>query len=688
MKVCNFFFLLILLYLGFGLASAQEIVYQNSSTPSTVLGNAKYIPARGGAFLPSQGTIRALAVFVQFKNDNNQDVDWRLGELPNWSYDFAAAVRGYFDSMSKGKLNLIIDLYPKLMNTSKTEEEYVSLKQNYGDVNKEVLTRISNNFDFRPYDSWALKSRYDVVKGSDGQIDIIMIVFRDVSNSRILSFGGTSDLGFPYFIYVDSGARYIYGGNGQTGLPFDPSSSGITVCRNPGSGLVTDRYSAVRLALHEFSHKILGEAHFTVNWALLGLMSDHGGGAGMHSFERRLLGYIDYIIPSDGRDTAVILRDYMSTGDACLIRVPGVENQYYVLENRQQSSPYDEAMGKGLYVYLLTYDGQYDYVSIETADGKWDWEVNASTIRKKKANPVSGYSHLERVTINGVAYYPPDYYGNISDPFNVGYNYVCAPYTNPNSNAVSMEGQTIFTGVAIKAIAQTREGIVVTIAYNVQPIPPTGLLISGSSSHVTLQWNAASEVNIVGYKIYRGWSDDTGKTPMKNLSEVGFSSTPTYRDTGLLASRQRRVHPSLFYCVRAVNDKQQLSDASDCVYLKQPARTYLLTNDSLSPTNRQTPEASKALESESMPQFWNYPNPFNPVTTIAYQLSSNNHVSLRVYNVLGQEVAHLVEGSCSAGMHAAEFNANHLAAGIYLCRISVEGNHSTFVATRRMQLVK
>jgi hypothetical protein len=80
----------------------------------------------------------------------------------------------------------------------------------------------------------------------------------------------------------------------------------------------------------------------------------------------------------------------------------------------------------------------------------------------------------------------------------------------------------------------------------------------------------------------------------------------------------------------------------------------------------------------------NYPNPFNPTTTIRYGLPQRAHVTLTVFNALGQEVAALVAREEEAGYHEVRFEASGLSSGLYLCRLTA-GNHTS---TRKLLLMK
>ncbi|HTX17143.1 MAG TPA: T9SS type A sorting domain-containing protein, partial [Bacteroidota bacterium] len=80
----------------------------------------------------------------------------------------------------------------------------------------------------------------------------------------------------------------------------------------------------------------------------------------------------------------------------------------------------------------------------------------------------------------------------------------------------------------------------------------------------------------------------------------------------------------------------------------------------------------------------NYPNPFNPSTTIKYSVPSEEHVSLELYDVLGQRVGILVDKMEEAGVHEVVFDASHLATGVYIYRL-VAGSSTI---TKKLLLTK
>jgi hypothetical protein len=80
----------------------------------------------------------------------------------------------------------------------------------------------------------------------------------------------------------------------------------------------------------------------------------------------------------------------------------------------------------------------------------------------------------------------------------------------------------------------------------------------------------------------------------------------------------------------------------------------------------------------------NYPNPFNPSTTISFVLPQASEVSLILYNIIGQQVASLVNGRMDSGTQTVQFDASNLASGMYIYRLQA----GAFSKTKKMLLIK
>ncbi|PIW70205.1 MAG: hypothetical protein COW08_02935 [Ignavibacteriales bacterium CG12_big_fil_rev_8_21_14_0_65_30_8] len=84
----------------------------------------------------------------------------------------------------------------------------------------------------------------------------------------------------------------------------------------------------------------------------------------------------------------------------------------------------------------------------------------------------------------------------------------------------------------------------------------------------------------------------------------------------------------------------------------------------------------------------NYPNPFNPETAISYQLSAFSFVTLKVYDLLGREVATIVNEEKPSGNYEVKFNAENLSSGIFFYRLTSVSGSSKFVQTKKMILLR
>ena len=80
----------------------------------------------------------------------------------------------------------------------------------------------------------------------------------------------------------------------------------------------------------------------------------------------------------------------------------------------------------------------------------------------------------------------------------------------------------------------------------------------------------------------------------------------------------------------------------------------------------------------------NYPNPFNPLTTISFSIPSSGFTSIKVYDILGNEVATLVNEEKAAGNYEVNFNASNLSSGVYLYRLQAKD----FTELKKMILLR
>ena len=120
-------------------------------------------------------------------------------------------------------------------------------------------------------------------------------------------------------------------------------------------------------------------------------------------------------------------------------------------------------------------------------------------------------------------------------------------------------------------------------------------------------------------------------------------------------------------------------------FVQPPPCSLIVGNGALQP-----PDGMRAEEQNtgSLPSAYslaqNYPNPFNPVTRIQYALPVDAHVSLKLYNTLGQVVGVLVDGMQTSGYNSIEFDASPLASGMYYYRLTA----GSYVNVKKMMLIK
>jgi hypothetical protein len=125
-------------------------------------------------------------------------------------------------------------------------------------------------------------------------------------------------------------------------------------------------------------------------------------------------------------------------------------------------------------------------------------------------------------------------------------------------------------------------------------------------------------------------------------------------------------------------------DSLDVMYAVEIVRTGLATGLSLDAAYATSTEAVETQLPAEFALHQNYPNPFNPSTTISFSLAHSTPVTVKVYDLMGRELATLAQGIFATGKHALRWEAGAASAGLYFCQMEAEGR----VYTRRMVLLR
>ncbi|HSW54437.1 MAG TPA: LamG-like jellyroll fold domain-containing protein [Ignavibacteriaceae bacterium] len=200
--------------------------------------------------------------------------------------------------------------------------------------------------------------------------------------------------------------------------------------------------------------------------------------------------------------------------------------------------------------------------------------------------------------------------------------------------------------------------VAATWNISVVPVELTSFIASVTGSDVKLLWETASELNNSGFSIERKYSNT-------EFMEVGF--VPGFGTT---------TEPKSY----------SFSDQN----LRNGVYSYRLKQIDLDGTFTYSDEVEvEVIAPASFSLDQNYPNPFNPSTRISFSLAVDSKVSLKVFDILGQEVASLVNQNLTQGVHTYDFNASGINSGVYFYKIEATGvNGNEFTNVKKMILVK
>jgi hypothetical protein len=182
------------------------------------------------------------------------------------------------------------------------------------------------------------------------------------------------------------------------------------------------------------------------------------------------------------------------------------------------------------------------------------------------------------------------------------------------------------------------------ITSGLLPVELSSFSVAPSADGAILQWKTATEVNNSGFAVERR-SSLSGWTELGFVKGAGTSTSPkeySYKDTKISGG-------SYVYRLKQIDNGGAFKYSAEATVTIDVPHVFALDQ--------------------------NYPNPFNPTTAISFTLAEDSHVSLKVFDVVGHEVATLVDQNLKAGeLHSVMFNASNLSSGVYFYQLQAGKN--------------
>ncbi|MBC8044864.1 MAG: SMP-30/gluconolactonase/LRE family protein [Rhizobacter sp.] len=191
----------------------------------------------------------------------------------------------------------------------------------------------------------------------------------------------------------------------------------------------------------------------------------------------------------------------------------------------------------------------------------------------------------------------------------------------------------------------------------------------------------------VGYMVFSGgnllvnvgsYTSSTTSVGNRIYKVTLNGQTSVFSGTGVSGETNGAVATATY----AGNNGMALSPTGDTLYISEANGKRIRRITGLNASSAAPKNGAKNPQGFLLEQ--NYPNPFNPSTVISYQLLIAGQVSLKVFDMLGREVATLVDAKQAVGNHSVNFNAANLTSGVYLYTL----NAGSFSDTKKMLLVK
>jgi len=239
----------------------------------------------------------------------------------------------------------------------------------------------------------------------------------------------------------------------------------------------------------------------------------------------------------------------------------------------------------------------------------------------------------------------------LTDPTaNVGPELITGSFTTPATGGANTQIEITYNGYSFNIDNIYWDNL--CIGYIV-PVELTSFTAETIGTDVELKWTTATETNNQGFEVER------------------MKTGGTYEQVGYVAGFGTTTEPKAYRYIDT-----ELGEGSYTYRIKQ-----IDYDGSYTYSEEMNVEVEIPIE-YTLDQ--NYPNPFNPSTTIKYSIPDEGYVKLAVYNMLGEEVATIVNGTQKAGRYEVVFDGSNLSSGVYVYRIEA----GSFVSSKKLMLLK
>ena len=317
--------------------------------------------------------------------------------------------------------------------------------------------------------------------------------------------------------------------------------------------------------------------------------------------------------------------------------------------------------------YAIVKDGVY---KLDTVNNKW---VKTYFVNNNSFTTISITDSVIYAGFRSAGIYKSTDNGNTWDTVNNGLN--TSPGHYPSINSIAVLGNVVYAGTLVNGVYRSTNGGASWSQFN-----------NGLTSLFTYK------VAIKDSEVYVATSEEFSKTGITDSSWnkiYSYAYSFLFYNGGIFVGEyseiqksydegQTWVNVSNGYNSRdiyslAVNDQYMFAASYAGGVWKRPLSEIITSVDN---------SVQNKPERFSLGQ--NFPNPFNPSTTIKYSIPKNSLVRLKVYNILGEEVAILVNEEKPVGTYEVKFNATNLPSGVYFYRLQA----GSFVETKKMIIIK